>query len=310
MSRIVIALGGNALGDTPEEQIQKVAVPAKEIVNLIKAGHDVVITHGNGPQVGAIFNAFNSAHTIDAKIPSMPFAESGAMSQGYIGYHLQTALTNELIKQGIKKDVIYFLTQTIVDSSDPAFKNPTKPVGAFYKTMEEAVEHNSKGSVIIEVPNKGFRRVVPSPKPITFMGMENVKTAVNDHKLVICGGGGGIPTIIENGFYKGVDGVIDKDYGAAMIAKQVNADMLIILTNVSCACINYGKPNEQTIHQTSIAQMQEYIDSKQFAAGSMLPKVKAAIEFASLGNNKKAIIGRLEELSQVIKCESGTIITK
>lgn len=310
MAKIVIALGGNALGDNAIEQAQKVQLPAKVITQLIKEGHDVIIGHGNGPQVGAIFNAFSTAHNIDAKIPVMPFAECGGMSQGYIGYHVQTALINELKEAGIDKEVEYFLTQTIVDKNDPAFSNPTKPVGAFYQTRQEAIDHNAPGSTIIEVPNKGFRRVVASPKPLTLMCMKSVKEAVRKHKVVICGGGGGIPTIIDSNKYIGVDGVIDKDSVASMVAKQLKADMLIILTNVANACINYGKPDQKVLGQVSIKEMKQYIKQKQFAAGSMLPKVLAAMEFAKSGKNRKAIIAQLEDLPKAIKGEAGTIITK
>lgn len=310
MSRIVIALGGNALGDTPSEQIIKIQKPIKVITSLIKDGHDVVIGHGNGPQVGAIFNAFNTAHNIDNKIPFVPFAEAGAMSQGYIGLHINNTLINELLTQGIKKEVIYFLTQTIVDKHDPAFKNPTKPVGPFYKTQEEAEQKNPLGSTIKLIPNKGYRRVVPSPKPITLLNMTSIQSAVKQHKVVICGGGGGIPTIIEDNKYKFVDGVIDKDYVAAMVADQIDANILVILTNVPNAFINYGTDKEQSLKDVTIKQMQKYIDEKQFSAGSMLPKVQAAMEFVQRGKNRKAIIACLVDLPDAIKGKCGTIITK
>lgn len=310
MSRIVIALGGNALGDTPSEQVIKIQEPARVITQLIKSGNDVVIGHGNGPQVGAIFNAFNVAHNIDDKIPAMPFAEAGAMSQGYIGLHINNALVNELIKEGLTKEVIYFLTQTIVDKNDPAFRKPTKPVGPFYKTQEEAVHANPLGSTIISVPKKGYRRVVPSPKPITLMNFDAIASAVEHHKVVICGGGGGIPTVIEDKQYKFVDGVIDKDYVASMIADQLDADVLVILTNVPHACINYGTDKEQSLTEVSTKQLQKYIDNKEFGAGSMLPKVQAAMEFVSKGSKRRAIIACLSDLTQAIKGEAGTIITK
>lgn len=310
MSRIMIALGGNALGDTPEEQIIKIQEPVKVITELVKLGNDVIIGHGNGPQVGAIFNAFNTAHNIDDKIPYMPFAESGAMSQGYIGLHINNSLVNEFLKQGIQKEVIYFLTQTIVDKNDPAFKKPTKPVGPFYKTQEEAVQRNPLGSTIISVPKKGFRRVVPSPTPITLMNFDAVVSAIEHHKVVIVGGGGGIPTIVEDKQYKFVDGVIDKDLVAAMVADQVDAKILVILTNVPNAFINYGTDKEQSLKDVSVKEMQKYIDNKEFAAGSMLPKVQAAMEFVAKGDKRKAIIACLPDLLDAIKGKAGTIITK
>ncbi|MBQ0045317.1 MAG: carbamate kinase [Mycoplasma sp.] len=310
MSRIVIALGGNALGDTPSEQIVKIQEPAKVITQLVKLGNDVVIGHGNGPQVGAIFNAFNVAHHIDDKIPSMPFAESGAMSQGYIGLHIHNALVNELIKEGITKEVIYFLTQTIVDKNDPAFKKPTKPVGPFYKTEEEAIQRNPLGSTITHIANKGYRRVVPSPKPITLMNFDAVASAVEHHKVVICGGGGGIPTIVEDKQYKFVDGVIDKDYVASMIADQLDANILVILTNVPNVFINYGTNKEQSLRDVNVKQIQKYIEGKEFGTGSMLPKVQAAVDFVNKGDKRKAIIACLSDLPDAIKGKAGTIITK
>lgn len=310
MSRIVIALGGNALGDTPEEQKVKIQTPAKIVVSLIKQGHDVIVGHGNGPQVGTIFNAFNYAHKHDEDIPAMPFAESGAMSQGYIGLHILNAITNELKNKGINKDVVYFLTQTVVDRHDKAFVNPTKPVGPFYANKKDAIEHNPLGSKFILVPRKGYRRVVPSPYPQSLLCMPSVIESINNHKLVVCGGGGGIPTIIEDKKYKLVDGVIDKDYVAALVADQVNADILIILTNVPNACINYGTDHERPIRNVFVKQMQAYVKENQFPAGSMLPKVQAAINFVNAGNKRKAIIARLEDVTDALKGKIGTIITK
>ncbi|MCQ3907845.1 MAG: carbamate kinase [Mycoplasmoidaceae bacterium] len=308
--RIVIALGGNALGDTPEEQRIKVRTPAQIITELVAKGYEVVVGHGNGPQVGAIFNAFNEAHQYDSKIPLMPFAEAGAMSQGYIGIHINNALANAFKKKGIPANIIYLLSQTIVDRHDKAFTNPTKQVGAFYKTRKEAVEHNPFGAEIINVPGKGYRRVVPSPKPIALSCMDEVKAALDLHKVVICGGGGGVPIIVEDNQYKLVDGVIDKDYVASMVADQVNADILVILTNVPHACINYGTDKEQSIKDVSVKQMQHYIDNKEFAAGSMLPKVQAAMDFVSKGKNRKAIIARLEDLLSALEGKVGTVIHK
>jgi len=311
MSKIAIALGGNALGNDPTSEKQNVIVPAQVITSLIKDGHDIVVGHGNGPQVGIIYNSFNRASAIDKTIPSMPFAECGGMSQGYIGYHIQTALANELKKAKINKDVVCLVTQTIVDINDKAFKNPTKPVGIFYKTMEEAVKLSEPGSVIKEIPNKGFRRVVPSPKPQTFLSIDTIKQMFDQGKVVIVGGGGGIPTIIDNnGNYVGVDGVIDKDYVMSKIAQLVEADVLVILTNVANACINYGKPNQQDLHNVTIDQLNGYIAEGQFASGSMLPKIEAAMEFAKSKPGRKAIIARLEDLELAIKGTAGTQIQK
>ena len=308
--RVVIALGGNALGETPEEQKVKVRIPAQIVAELISKGYDIVLGHGNGPQVGSIFNAFDIAHKYDETIPTMPFAEAGAMSQGYIGLHINNALANVFRQKGIKNDIVYLLTQTIVDKHDKAFNNPTKQVGAFYKTHKDAVEHNPFGSTIINVAGHGYRRVVPSPKPISISCLEEVKIALSQHKVVICGGGGGVPIIIEDNQYKFVDGVIDKDYVASLVADKIDADILVILTNVPHACINYGTPKEQSLKDVTVKQMQQYISHKEFGAGSMLPKVQAALDFVNNGKNRKAIIARLEDLVDAIDGKIGTIITK
>ena len=237
MARIVIALGGNALGNNPTEQKELVQLPAQKIASLIKMGHEVVIGHGNGPQVGMIFNAFSDAKKVNDKTPLVPFAEAGGMSQGYIGYHMVTAIANELKKANLKKDALYVLTETIVDHNDPAFKNPTKPVGPFYSSKAEA-EANNPDSVIIEDAGRGYRKVVPSPKPINFLGIEAIKNNIKNGAVMIVGGGGGIPIIETNGQYQGVDGVIDKDFALAKIAQMIDADIFIILTAVEHVYVN------------------------------------------------------------------------
>ena len=308
MAKIAIALGGNALGNDPTSQKQNVLVPAKVITQLIKQGHDVIIGHGNGPQVGIIYNSFNVASNVDKNIPSMPFAECGGMSQGYIGYHIETAIANELKLNNIHKDVVCLLTQTIVDKDDEAFKNPTKPIGVFYKTLQEAQSNLPKDSVIKQIPNKGFRRVVASPKPLTFMSIDTIKSLFDQGKVVIVGGGGGIPTILDNNHYVGVDGVIDKDYVMSKIADLVVADTLVILTNVANACINYGKPDEKKLTNVTVEEMKQYIDQGFFGSGSMLPKVDAAIKFVSAAKGRTAIIARLEDLELAIAGKAGTQI--
>ncbi|MCQ3908519.1 MAG: hypothetical protein MJ200_03040 [Mycoplasmoidaceae bacterium] len=197
-----------------------------------------------------------------------------------------------------------------MDKLDKAFTNPTKPVGPYYSTKKDAISHNPLGAKFVNIPNKGFRRVVPSPQPLSLLCMEGVKEAVKKHKIVVCGGGGGIPTIIEDKKYKLVDGVIDKDYVASLVADQIDADILVILTNVPNACINYGTQQERPIREVSVKQMKTYINDKQFSAGSMLPKVQAAIDFVSNGKNRKAIIARLEDVTDALKGKIGTVITK
>lgn len=307
MSRIVIALGGNALGNNPEEQKELVKIPAKKIVSLLKLGHDVVIGHGNGPQVGMIFNAFADAKKSNDKTPLIPFAEAGGMSQGYIGYHMLTAIANELKKENISKDVVYLLTETIVDPNDTAFKNPTKPVGPFYASKEEAIKNNPN-STIVEDSGRGYRKVVPSPKPIDFIGINAIKENVDRGTIVITGGGGGIPIIEKNNAYEGVDGVIDKDFALAKIASLVNADTLIILTAVDHVYVNYGKPDQKALVTTNLKELEQYIKENQFAPGSMLPKIQAAINFVSSGKNKSAIIADLTKVEDALEGKSGTKI--
>lgn len=307
MSRIVIALGGNALGNNPEEQKELVKIPAKKIVSLLKLGHDVIIGHGNGPQVGMIFNAFADAKKSNDKTPLIPFAEAGGMSQGYIGYHMLTAIANELKKENISKDVVYLLTDTIVDPNDKAFKNPTKPVGPFYASKEEAIKNNPN-STIVEDSGRGYRKVVPSPKPIDFIGINAIKENVDRGTIVITGGGGGIPIIEKNNAYEGVDGVIDKDFALAKIASLVNADTLIILTAVDHVYVNYGKPDQKALVNTNLKELEQYIKENQFAPGSMLPKIQAAINFVSSGKNKSAIIADLTKVEDALEGKSGTKI--
>ena len=307
MARIVIALGGNALGNNPTEQKELVQLPAQKIASLIKMGHEVVIGHGNGPQVGMIFNAFSDAKKVNDKTPLVPFAEAGGMSQGYIGYHMVTAIANELKKANLKKDALYVLTETIVDHNDPAFKNPTKPVGPFYASKAEA-ETNNPDSVIIEDAGRGYRKVVPSPKPINFLGIEAIKNNIKNGTVMIVGGGGGIPIIETNGQYQGVDGVIDKDFALAKIAQMIDADIFIILTAVEHVYVNWGKPNEKALIETTVNELKQYIGENQFAPGSMLPKVEAAINFVSSGKNKSAIIADLSKVELALEGKSGTKI--
>ncbi|MGL5640607.1 MAG: carbamate kinase [Mycoplasmoidaceae bacterium] len=308
MSKIVVALGGNALGNNPDEQKKLIEIPAKKIVSLIKDNHKVIVGHGNGPQVGMIFNSFVDARKNNPNNVLVPFAEAGGMSQGYIGYHMITATTNELKKANINKDVLYFLTQTIVDANDAGFKNPTKPVGPFYKTKEDA-EKNNPNSTIVEDSGRGFRKVVASPKPIDFIGIETIKKVVDLNSVVIFGGGGGIPTIFKDNMFVGVDGVIDKDFALCEIANKIDADIFVVLTAVDNIYINFNKPNQEILTKVNVAQLEKYCLENQFAPGSMLPKVQASIKFVKGNNNRKAIIASLDKMEEALKGESGTQIT-
>ncbi len=307
MAKIVIALGGNALGNTPTEQKELIKIPAKKIASLIEEKHQVIVGHGNGPQVGMIFNSFVDAKNQNKETPLIPFAEAGGMSQGYIGSHMINAISSEITKKNLKNDVVYFLTQTIVDSNDEGFKNPTKPVGPFFKTKELAEEKNPN-SKIVEDSGRGYRKVVASPMPINFIGIETIKKSIDLNSVVICGGGGGVPTIIKDNEYHSVDGVIDKDFALAEIANKVNADMFIVLTAVENVYINYGKPSEVKIKNITVSELEKHCEENQFAKGSMLPKVQAAIKFVKGHKNRISIIASLEKLEDAINYKSGTFI--
>lgn len=306
--KIVVALGGNALGNTPEEQLQLVKQTAKPIIDLVEAGHSVVVAHGNGPQVGMINLAMSYAAEGGAGTAWMPFPECGAMSQGYIGYHLQNALRGELDARGNAKPVATIVTQVVVDKNDPAFANPTKPIGAFYtKEQAEAIE-KEKGFAFKEDAGRGWRRVVASPMPVDVVEKQTVETLVNAGQLVITVGGGGIPVYRENGEYIGVPAVIDKDFASAKIAELLDADYLIILTAVEKVAINFGKPEEKWLDSLTPAEAKQYIEEKHFAPGSMLPKVQAALKFAESKPGRRALITSLEKAKDGIEGKTGTII--
>ena len=304
--RIVIALGGNALGNTPYEQLQLVTETAKPIVDLIAQGNEVVIAHGNGPQVGMINLGMSTAAEAKAIKSDMPFPECGAMSQGYIGYHLQNAIGNELAERGMKKEVATVVTQVLVDENDPAFQNPTKPVGAFYDKETAEKIAAEKGYTMVEDAGRGYRQVVPSPKPIDVIEKNTVNALIKDGCVVITVGGGGIPVVRRDGKLYGTPAVIDKDFASAKLAELVKADALVILTAVDRVCINWGKPNQENLSEMTVEQAEKYCEEGHFAPGSMLPKVKAAISFAKAGGT--AIIASLENAGAAVKGESGTVV--
>ena len=304
MSRYVVSLGGNALGNNAEEQKVLVSNVAKYIVKLMKDGHEVVIVHGNGPQVGMINNAFNDAKSV----PDMPFPECGAMSQGYIGFHLQNALQNELKAQGVKRNVATVVTQVLVDKNDPLFQNPSKPVGGFMSKEEAEKVAMEKGWTIKEDAGRGYRRVVPSPLPIDIEEKEVISQLVKSGNVVICAGGGGIPVIKEGNKLEGVAAVIDKDYASALVAELVDADYLVILTAIDNVCINYKQPNEIKLGKVSLQEIKEYLNGDYFAKGSMYPKVNACVKFLTKASGKTAIIAALENAALAFEEKSGTII--
>lgn len=310
--RIVIALGGNALGNNPEEQLELVKNTAKSIVDLVKEGHEIMIGHGNGPQVGMINLAMEYASQGDVKTPAMPFPECGAMSQGYIGYHLQQAIGNVLREEGIQKNCVTIVTQVVVDENDPAFKNPTKPIGSFYTKEEAEKIEKEKGYTFVEDAGRGYRRVVASPKPIEIVECKTVERIAADGNIVITVGGGGVPVIkTEAGELKGVPAVIDKDSSSAKLAQDIAADMLIILTAVEKVAINFNKPNQQELSSMTLEECDRYISEGHFAKGSMLPKVEACKKFvAESRKDAVAIITSLEKAAEAIKGETGTVIRK
>ena len=304
--RIVIALGGNALGNTPYEQLQLVTETAKPIVDLIEEGNEVIIAHGNGPQVGMINLGMGTAAEAKAIKSDMPFPECGAMSQGYIGYHLQNAIGNELAARGIVKDVATVVTQVLVDEADPAFQNPTKPIGSFYDKETAERIAAEKGYTMVEDAGRGYRQVVPSPKPVDVIEKNTVNALIAGGCVVITVGGGGIPVVRREGKLYGTPAVIDKDFASAKLAELVKADALVILTAVDRVAINWGKPNQESLNEMSVEQAEQYCTEGHFAPGSMLPKVKAAISFARTGG--EAIIASLENAGKAVRGESGTVV--
>lgn len=305
--KIVIALGGNALGENAIEQLSLVREAAVPLVDLIESGHKLVVAHGNGPQVGMINDAFDASTQV-YKTKEMPFAEAGAMSQGYIGYHLQNAIKAELLKRNIKKEVVAIVTQTVVDENDEAFNNLTKPIGPFYSKEEAEAIEKEKGYQMVEDSGRGYRRVVASPMPIDIVESNVVKSLVDLDVVVITVGGGGIPVVKKENNYEGVDAVIDKDFASSKIAQLIDADYLFILTAVDRVMINYNKPNQKALEQITLDEAYQYIKEGHFAPGSMLPKVEAAIEFVNSGENKVSVIASLEKAKLALENKSGTKI--
>ena len=306
--RIVIALGGNALGNTATEQLALVSNTAKAIVDLIAEGNEVVIAHGNGPQVGMINLGLSTAAEAGAIKADMPFPECGAMSEGYIGYHLQQAIGNELASRGMTKPVATIVTQTVVSEDDPAFQNPTKPVGAFYDKETADRIAAEKGYTMVEDAGRGYRQVVPSPKPFDIVEAESIKALFNAGHVVIAVGGGGIPVIRKDGKLYGTPAVIDKDFGSELLAELLDADGLVILTAVEKVAINFNKPDQKGLDDLTPAQAKVYMDENQFAKGSMLPKVQAAVKFAESKAGRTALITLLEKAKDGIAGKTGTRI--
>ena len=309
--KVLIAIGGNALIQAGEkgsinEQLNHVSYTAKCFLEIIKEGYLIAITHGNGPQVGSIL--LKNEYAKD-KLPPMPLDVCGAESQGFIGYMLQRLIYSEVKKN--KKDipVLTILTQVLVDKNDPAFKHPTKPLGLFYTEEESKVLEKEEGWIMTEQIGKGYRRVVPSPEPLKIIEGESIKKLFKEEAIVIACGGGGIPVIQnEDGSLTGVESVIDKDKTASVLAKEIKADILMILTDVENASINFHKPNQQDIGEIKVKEIRKYLDENQFGKGSMGPKVEAACRFVEAGG-KKSIISSLSKAKDALGGRTGTIIT-
>ena len=309
--RVVIALGGNALGKTLPEQMQAVKLTSKAIVDLLEENCEVVVSHGNGPQVGMINNAMAALSRENPDQPNTPLSVCVAMSQAYIGYDLQNALREELLNRSIKDiPVSTMVTQVRVDAEDPAFLNPSKPIGKFL-TKEEADTVASKyGHIMREDAGRGYRRFVASPKPKEIVEIKAIRSLVESGEVVIACGGGGIPVTLQGNHLKGASAVIDKDFASCLLAKELDADYLIILTAVEKVAINFGKENQEWLSDLKVEQALQYAEEGQFAPGSMLPKVQAAIDFASSKEGRTALITLLEKAKDGIAGETGTLIHK
>lgn len=308
--RIVIALGGNALGKNLPKQMIAVKHTAKAIVDLIEQGNEVIIAHGNGPQVGMIQEAMTQLNRSDPeKYIPCPLSVCVAMSQGYIGYDLQNALREEMLNRGIKKNAATVLTQVEVDKNDPAFKNPTKPIGSFMTEEEAKKMVAERGYNVVEDAGRGYRRVVASPQPVAIVELDTIRSLIETGNVVIACGGGGIPVFITEGNHlKGAAAVIDKDFAAARLAEQVNADALIILTAVEKVAIHFGTPEQEDLSELTPESAQAYIEAGEFAPGSMLPKVQAALQFAQSGEGRTSLITLLDKAADGIAGKTGTVI--
>jgi len=310
---LVIALGGNALikhgqKGTAEEQIQNVDLACKHIAKLIKKGHRVVITHGNGPQVGNILIQQENAEDF---VPKMPLDVCGAQSQGQIGYFIQQTLQRELHILKANTKVVTLVTRVLVDRNDPAFKNPTKPIGPFLSEEKAKKISHELGCKVINDANRGWRRVVPSPDPKEIIELPEIMRLLATGCIVICCGGGGIPVIKkdEDGL-KGIEAVIDKDLAAELLASKIGADKLIILTDVKKVALNYKKFNQENLDQITVTEATRYLCEGQFAHGSMGPKIEAGIRFAKSRKDRVAIIASLEDLEKAIENKEGTRIVQ
>ena len=306
MSRILVSLGGNALGTDFDELVESVGVVAKPIVGLIEAGHEIVICHGNGPQVGMIKSSIDHGRA-GFQQPSVPLSEAVAMSQAYVGYHLQNAIENQLHARGLHRTVCTVISRSLVDADDPMFMRPTKPIGAFF-TAEEAAGLRTAGKTMIEDSGRGYREVVASPMPRDILEKDAILSLVSAGHVVIAGGGGGIPTVSRDNWYKAIDAVIDKDYVSVMLATDAQCDALAILTGVEKVAINFNTPDQRDLDEITVADAEKYMAEGQFPEGSMLPKIRAALRFTTSGPGRRTLITSLDKLVEGLKGQTGTWI--
>ena len=307
MKRVVIALGGNALGNTPEEQKERVKHSARSIVDFVQSGVQVLVCHGNGPQVGMIKKSMDITAKLDEKLPYVPFPECGSVSEGYIGFHLQNAIGNEFRARKMNDSVATLVTQVQVDAADPSFQRPTKPIGNFM-SKEDADKLAAAGVTVVEDAGRGYRQVVASPAPVRIVEEEAVRKLVDQGVTVIAGGGGGVPVVEKDGVLTGIDAVIDKDFTSVKLAETIDADVVVILTAVEKVAIRFGTPDQQWLDTLTTAEARKYIEDKEFAEGSMLPKISAAIEFAESKPGRRALITSLEKAKEGLEGSTGTWI--
>jgi carbamate kinase len=307
--RILVALGGNAIlqrqeKGTAEEQFVNVRTACKHLVEIIEQGHRVTITHGNGPQVGDILLKDELAKDT---LPPMPLDVCGAESQGMIGYMIQQSLRNELQKAGVSSPVATVLTETVVDASDQAFRFPTKPIGSFYTSTDASRLREEKGWTLVDDSGRGYRRLVPSPRPQTVLQAQVIRELMNAGTIVIAAGGGGIPVVSTQDGFKGVEAVIDKDLGAAVLGGLISAEVLLILTDVRNVFLNYGLPNQTPLGRVTSEECRRYLEEGQFASGSMRPKIEAVVNFLGAGG-QRAIITRLQDAKDALDGTAGTTV--
>lgn len=306
--RVVIALGGNALGNTLPEQMKAVKITAKAIVDLMEEGCEVVVAHGNGPQVGMVNNAMIALTHEDENQPNTPLSVCVAMSQAYIGYDLQNALREEMLNRGIDNvPVATMITQVRVDPDDPAFDSPSKPIGKFVSKEQAQMMEEKFNYIMKEDSGRGYRRVVASPKPVEIIEIGTIRNMVESGDLVIACGGGGIPVVRQGNHLKGASAVIDKDFASCLLAKELDADFLIILTAVEQVALNFGKPDEKWLSDVSVKEAEKYVEEGHFAPGSMLPKVQAAMDFAGSKPGRRALITLLEKSRDAVQGKTGTM---